>query len=74
MVTQTTSLADPTVKKAIHAPDQVWNQSVYYLFGGGPDDDPSEWPHDLPKGPTNAQFRSRVRSADRTYPVMNAKT
>ena len=41
-VIQTTSLVDPVVKKAIHAPDQVWNQSVYYLFGGGPDDDPSE--------------------------------
>ena len=41
-------LVDPVVKKAIHAPDQVWNQSVYYLFGGGPDDDPSEWSHDSP--------------------------
>ena len=42
MVTQTMSLVDPAVREAIHAPNKVWNQSVYYLFGGGPDDDPSE--------------------------------
>jgi len=37
-------LNDPAVRKAIHAPNKVWNQSVYYLFGGGPDDDPSPEP------------------------------
>ena len=46
VVTEVISLVDPDVKKAIHAPDKVWNQSVFYLFGGGPNDDPSMWSSD----------------------------
>jgi len=35
-------LTDPDVKKAIHAPNKDWELSVDYLYGGGPNQDPSK--------------------------------
>lgn len=64
---------DPAVKKAIHAPDKVWVESVNYLFGGGTAGDPSKWSEsDLSKlsnRPADTPFRSRVCLAlDETFP------
>ena len=56
------SLVDPAVKQAIHAPDKDWEESVFYTFGGGQGDDPSEW-SDLSKlttCPADTRSRSRV--------------
>ena len=42
MVIETMYLADPAVKKAIHAPDKDWELGVDYMFGGESDFDPSK--------------------------------
>lgn len=42
MVIKAMYLVDPVVKKAIHAPNKDWEESVDYLFGGGPNEDPSK--------------------------------